>query len=347
VFGLDLWWSIGASVAIVIFSFLFTKHVAFKNGARPVQILIVLTLATAGTIYFLSSPELVKTENPLPVEMTTETATEIIATVTSDALNFRASPSGSGELIKALRKGDTLTVTGEPTANGWMPVEHAGDAGYVSAEFISVSASSVESEPEASNTGDAATSVFDKINFLRLLSTPFVADVQTKIHSLGFVSFPFAILGFLICFNIFRSRKYKYKSPIIKVPVFIIGCLLIAFISIKAMPLIRGATTAQTVTVTANAINMRSAPSTSGSIIKTLKRGDTLKLTGPTTNGWAPVKHGINTGYVSADLISVSGTPVSPPATAGQQATVTQPAVTSTGEEPVGDDAMADKEKKE
>jgi serine/threonine protein kinase/uncharacterized protein YgiM (DUF1202 family) len=348
VFGLDLWWSIGASVAIVIFSFLFTKHVAFKNGARPVKVLTMLTLAVAGTICFLSFSNPVKAENLFPTEMTTKTATVIIATVTSDALNFRASPSGSGELIKALRKGDTLTVTGEPTENGWMPVEHAGDTGYVSAEYISVSDSSVASKPAAYNTGETVTGVLAKIRPDRLLSTPFAADVFTKIHSLSLLSIPFAILGFFICFNIWRSRKYKYKSPIIKIFVFIIGCLLIAFIGIKAMPLIRGATTAQTATVTENAINMRSAPSTSGSIIKTLKKGDTLTLTGSTTNGWTPVRHGTNTGYVSADLISISGTAGSQSATGGQQAAVTQSAASSTEEEAeedlVEDNALANEE---
>jgi hypothetical protein len=57
------------------------------------------------------------------------------ATVTSVALNMRTEPSANGALIKTLKKGDTLTVTGE-TANGWTPVEHDGAKGYVSAQYI-------------------------------------------------------------------------------------------------------------------------------------------------------------------------------------------------------------------
>jgi hypothetical protein len=66
------------------------------------------------------------------------------------------------------------------------------------------------------------------------------------------------------------------------------------------------AAAATTATVTADSLNFRSAPSTSGSIIKTLSKGDTLTVTGSTENGWVPVKHGNDAGYVSADLVSIS-----------------------------------------
>jgi hypothetical protein len=59
------------------------------------------------------------------------------ATVTANALNLRSEPSTSGAVVKALKKGDALTVTGE-TANGWTPVEYDGAKGYVSAQYIEV-----------------------------------------------------------------------------------------------------------------------------------------------------------------------------------------------------------------
>ena len=57
------------------------------------------------------------------------------ATVTADALNMRAAPSANGALVKTLKRGDTLTVTGE-IADGWAPVEHDGAIGFVSARYI-------------------------------------------------------------------------------------------------------------------------------------------------------------------------------------------------------------------
>ena len=61
-----------------------------------------------------------------------------------------------------------------------------------------------------------------------------------------------------------------------------------------------------TATVTADSANFRSAPSTSGEIIKQLKKGDTITVTGNIENGWAPVKHGNDKGFVSADLIRLA-----------------------------------------
>ena len=77
-----------------------------------------------------------KTEKPVTAE-----PAALTAIVTSDGLNFRAEPSGSAEVIKTLKKDDMLIVTGEVTGNGWIPVKHDTDSGYVSADYVSVSES--------------------------------------------------------------------------------------------------------------------------------------------------------------------------------------------------------------
>jgi hypothetical protein len=64
-------------------------------------------------------------------------------------------------------------------------------------------------------------------------------------------------------------------------------------------------TTTSTATVTADSLNFREGPSTSDGIIKTLKKGDTITVTGNIQDGWAPVKHGSDTGWVSAELINI------------------------------------------
>jgi uncharacterized protein YraI/TM2 domain-containing membrane protein YozV len=68
---------------------------------------------------------------------TSSTTAEATATVTSDAANFRTGPSTSHDIIKTLKKGDTLTVTGG-IENGWAPVKHGSDTGWVSAELIGI-----------------------------------------------------------------------------------------------------------------------------------------------------------------------------------------------------------------
>jgi hypothetical protein len=77
--------------------------------------------------------------SPAAVEAAAEAASPqaASATVTSDALNLRAEPSGDAALVKTLKKGDGLTVTGD-AADGWVPVEHDGAKGYVSEKYISI-----------------------------------------------------------------------------------------------------------------------------------------------------------------------------------------------------------------
>jgi serine/threonine protein kinase len=318
------WWILGTSIVIGISSFLFIKSLAFKDGHRPVKIYTVLILATVGLVFFINIPRPADTLpfmerigfggngnlSPVPDELTIQTAI-----VTSDALNFRASPSGSGELIKTLKRGDILTITGEATENGWIPVEHSGDSGYVSTEYININAeekiaatgdngtSSTVVESETNNASNTVTGIFTKISSINVQSNPITASILTRIHSLHFISIPIALLGYFICLNIWRkNRRYKSKRFV----TFCISCLFLAFIGIKVAPIVKNFFATQTATVTIEGLNMRSAPSTSGGIIKTLKKGDTLTITGSTENGWAPVKHNGDSGYVSTEYITTS-----------------------------------------
>jgi tetratricopeptide (TPR) repeat protein len=59
------------------------------------------------------------------------------ATVTPDALNFRAGPGVNSAILSTLHKGDSLSVTGE-AQDGWLPVEYDGKQGFVSAEFVNI-----------------------------------------------------------------------------------------------------------------------------------------------------------------------------------------------------------------
>jgi hypothetical protein len=59
------------------------------------------------------------------------------AIVTANAINFRSGPGVNSAVLKTLRKGDALIVTGK-VKNGWLPVEHLGTAGYVSGELVSI-----------------------------------------------------------------------------------------------------------------------------------------------------------------------------------------------------------------
>ncbi len=60
---------------------------------------------------------------------------------------------------------------------------------------------------------------------------------------------------------------------------------------------------AKTLYITANSLNVRSAPSTSASIIGSLKKGDSVQATA-LSNGWYTIVFSGMTGYISADYVS-------------------------------------------
>ena len=64
--------------------------------------------------------------------------------------------------------------------------------------------------------------------------------------------------------------------------------------------------------VTTDALNLRSAPSTSGSIVTTLAEGDCLDVTG-FESGWFRASFDGSTGYVSGDYVDLTDTKPAPP----------------------------------
>jgi hypothetical protein len=111
----------------------------------------------------------------------------------------------------------------------------------------------------------------------------------------------FIIIPLIILFLIFSSVKFVKK-----IPEMLFGALDSTLEQILGTDTQTATATAgATATVTADAANFRAGPSTSHEVIKTLRKGDTLTITGSAENGWIPVKHGNDSGFISADLISV------------------------------------------
>jgi hypothetical protein len=50
-------------------------------------------------------------------------------------VNFRDAPGTNSNIIRALTAGEAVTVTGE-AQDGWLPIEHNGESGWVSSEFV-------------------------------------------------------------------------------------------------------------------------------------------------------------------------------------------------------------------
>ena len=74
-----------------------------------------------------------------------------------------------------------------------------------------------------------------------------------------------------------------------------------------ALLLTAGASAAQTATVDASSLRLRSEANTSSSTLKYLSNGAKLDVL-QTLDGWYKVSYGGTTGFVSADYVKVSGT---------------------------------------
>jgi len=113
----------------------------------------------------------------------------------------------------------------------------------------------------------------------------------------------FAIVS-IISFIVFRLKKISFI--IIMIVLAVPGYLFLAGVIPKNLSETGIVRTVKTATVISDAINFRSEPSLSGSVIRTFSRGDILTITGDTVNGWVPVRHGRDSGYVSAELIRIN-----------------------------------------
>jgi len=91
------------------------------------------------------------------------------------------------------------------------------------------------------------------------------------------------IIGMIIC----RSEK---RLKIVKLAVILVGLIAIGVLGNKTLPKIKGVIPTQTAItqqadITQN-VNFRKGASTNDEVIRQLKKGDTVTLTGETSGGW-------------------------------------------------------------
>jgi uncharacterized protein YgiM (DUF1202 family) len=88
--------------------------------------------------------------------------------------------------------------------------------------------------------------------------------------------------------------------------------------------------TKQNATVKSKNLILYAGPFTNSSNLKILNKGDVLDATGPSANGWTPVKFGATAGYVNSYLIIIKNLPTVMTVTANSLVLYTGPSTTST-----------------
>ena len=129
-------WTLVCIIFLVVKSYPLTPSIIVMAISALVTTLVVTSFITPklGTLSFVQNLQ-EKAGRTVSAPRTPGAAQR--ATVTSETANFRDAPSTSSNVLKSLKKGDTLTARGE-AADGWLPAEHDGTAGYISADLVSV-----------------------------------------------------------------------------------------------------------------------------------------------------------------------------------------------------------------
>jgi uncharacterized protein YgiM (DUF1202 family) len=110
-----------------------------ESVAKVSAIIIISVVIVAILALFVPFNRIIRIGKPAPAA--TQTVTQVVrntAKVTSNGLNLRVQPSANSSIVKTLRQSDSLTVTGE-SRDGWLPVEHNGDRGWVNVSYITLS----------------------------------------------------------------------------------------------------------------------------------------------------------------------------------------------------------------
>ena len=205
---------------------------------------------------------------------------------TSD-VNIRDYPGVQGSnVIGVLIGGQEAKRTGT-TTKGWSRVEVNGKTGYVSDKYLSTSK---PSENASKSTGEASITS-GGVNLRDVPNGNILATLNKgdKVKLTGKTS------------GAWSEVTYDGKT----------GYVYTSYLSTST----NSGTASTDVKVTetndtvyaVSGVNVRSAPSSSGStVLTTLKQGDKVTRIGTTSNGWSKVKVGDITGYVYSDYLSTS-----------------------------------------
>ena len=204
-------------------------------------------------------------------------------TVTADSLRIRTSPNTGGEIIAYYSSGDKVTVVS--SLNGWYKIRLSnGETGFVSSQYIKLDSESVP-EPEPTPQVRTGYSTGDSVRIRSAASTS--ATILTTVNK----GQSFKVIGENTngWYNVELSNGTK------------------GYISAQYVSFTPPVTTPQTRTgySTGDNVRIRSAASTSSTILTTVNKGQSFKVIGESKIGWYNVELSNGTkGYISAQYVS-------------------------------------------
>ena len=189
--------------------------------------------------------------------------------VNATTLNVRSGPSTTYSIIDTLKQNAKVEVIS--IENNWAKIKHNNEIGYVSAEYLSDK--KVEEVTQTKYVNATILNVRSGPSTTYSIIDTLKQNDEVKVISIedGWA-------------------KIKHNDEI--------GYVSAEYLSDKKVEEVT-----QTKYVNATILNVRSGPSTTYSIIDTLKQNDEVKVIS-IEDGWAKIKHNDEIGYVSAEYLS-------------------------------------------
>ena len=187
--------------------------------------------------------------------------------VTATSLNVRSGPATSYTTKFIVNKGDNVTV--EDSADGWYKITTKdGKNGWASSKYIQTSQNTTTTKVVSVSSLNMRSGPSTSYNIIEVLTK----DTQVEVISVE---------------DGWAKIKYNSKT----------GYVSNQYLSDKKVE------TIQINYVNATTLNVRSGPSTTYSIIDTLKQNAKVEVIS-IENNWAKIKHNDEIGYVSAEYLS-------------------------------------------
>ena len=270
---------------------------------------------------FLSASNGSSTSSPPPAKEENKTSTSYVKVQAGSKLNLRASASTSGAILASLANGTQVTV--HSNSNGWAKITASGKTGFVSSQYLSASnGSSTSSPPPAKEevivkavnvSSGSSLNMRNKPNTNASVIVKLAKGVEVTVLSEqngwtkikvygqeGYVSSEYLSIVQTEADSKEDPEETvtipENQTPEANEPVAPPG-------TVDEIPPSENTTIVKYVNVSqGSSLNMRSNPTTSGSILTKLPRG-TLVTVHSEENGWAKVSVNGLDGYISTQYL--------------------------------------------
>ena len=243
------------------------------------------------------------------------------ATTTTD-LNLRSGPGLSNGVLRVIPAGASVSVTGT-AQNGFLPVTYAGTSGWAASQYLTSGGGATTPPPASSPTGTATATTDLNLRASASTSSAILAVIPaggvvnlTGNSQAGFRSVTFNGISGWAYGDYLRAGGSTAPPPT-------------AIATATAVPTQAPATgTGPTGTYfTTSSLNLRSAPSTSASVLTVMPAGAGLTLTGQTQNGFSAGVYNNVSGWAFTTYLTATNrtpAPTAPPPSGGGDGTYTQ-----------------------